>query len=960
MVVAKKATAPFVRLVIDCREPNKYIEIPQAYIPHVKREIEKAAGWRVFIDLDMTNSFHQIPLHPDTQSKLAVKTPWGNYQPRFLPEGVGPASGVLQYYVMEIFKGFDWMIVIFDNFLILGSDFQDLFEKLKMVIERANQHDLVLKFAKSWLGFRKVSFFGYEIENGRYGLGAARKEAVMKVEFPISTKGMQRFLGMALYFKPFVVNYSELAASLNDMIHAKFDWTPSTWTKDYKQSFEVFKSALVQCISLTFPNYELPWILRADSSQIACGAVLFQILRTSDEKGGGNAQEQIIGIASMKFSDQARRWDINKKEAFVLVYAVKQFEYLLQAKELILETDHKNLVWMEKSESAIVVRWRLFLQNFNLKVRHIPGKENVAADTLSRQFVALVYPEKPEDGTPEFFLKQCHGQLNLHFGVRKTYQRLNMLFPGHKISYEVVADFVARCPTCQKTRLGMVDGIKATPRNLKVESFHSRVCVDHLGVSPTDKYGHCCLIVVVVSFTGFIKTYPAKDYSADTLARSLFSFYCTYGMFKEIASDPGSAMMAETVKKLHDYLGMHHRVSIVDRPESNGVERHNKEVLRHLGAYVHDQRVKDTWGEPHNLLLIDLEMNSQFNEETGVVPLHAMFGSRDSDFFKLPEKEQIARRSGDFVGVIDESLRLIREVIRATAQRKVEMRLVKGLKGLPNEYQKGDFVLFDKWPPGSLKPTKLTARFMGPYEVLRTIKNDVECKHMATGVVETFFVERLKIFHGNKVTAREAALRDQDQYVLERIVAFRGDVERRKHVQFLTLYADKTEVWNPLSRDLEQTRAFEEFCQSRPDLRRLLMTKVQERKFLNDIRRKKVDELKFFWTDGDDQKDYYQVPIQPGVKCFVDLKTWSDPSLTWYYGLGFEEPDKILRVVEGVYGAWVGSNHLQINVEFPVFGETMICDSYWVYAYGWRIQLPQDAVLVDHEFLVKYPKVLKR
>jgi hypothetical protein len=44
---------------------------------------------------------------------------------------------------------------------------------------------------------------------------------------------MQRFLGFALFFKPFVSQYSELAAPLNDMVHKEFDWDPKSWKTDY-------------------------------------------------------------------------------------------------------------------------------------------------------------------------------------------------------------------------------------------------------------------------------------------------------------------------------------------------------------------------------------------------------------------------------------------------------------------------------------------------------------------------------------------------------------------------------------------------------------------------------------------------------------------------------------------------------------------------------------------------------
>ena len=61
-VVAPKATAPFIRLCGDYRQINPFICIPQEPIPHVQQDLAKATGWKFFVDLDMTNSFHQITL----------------------------------------------------------------------------------------------------------------------------------------------------------------------------------------------------------------------------------------------------------------------------------------------------------------------------------------------------------------------------------------------------------------------------------------------------------------------------------------------------------------------------------------------------------------------------------------------------------------------------------------------------------------------------------------------------------------------------------------------------------------------------------------------------------------------------------------------------------------------------------------------------------------------------------
>ena len=72
----------------------------------------------------MTKSFHQIPIDFASSNLLSVTTPWGLFRPKFLREGVGPASGILQSIVRRVFSDFsDWIIVIFENFLILATDY---------------------------------------------------------------------------------------------------------------------------------------------------------------------------------------------------------------------------------------------------------------------------------------------------------------------------------------------------------------------------------------------------------------------------------------------------------------------------------------------------------------------------------------------------------------------------------------------------------------------------------------------------------------------------------------------------------------------------------------------------------------------------------------------------------------------------------------------------------------------
>jgi hypothetical protein len=225
LVVASKATPPYIRLCGNYPDTNSYLTVPRYPIPNVEHELGRIRTFTHFIDIDMMNSFHQIPLSEATSNKLSIITPFGLYRPLYLPEGVSSATAILQIVVTKIFHDFkDFLIVIFDNFLLMANSYTELLARFKLVIARANQYNLVLKMAKSKFGFSQVDFFGYQIQNGTVKLAPERALQLQDVLFPSSVKEVQRFLGSANFFARFILNYASLSAPLHDMTKKDFSW----------------------------------------------------------------------------------------------------------------------------------------------------------------------------------------------------------------------------------------------------------------------------------------------------------------------------------------------------------------------------------------------------------------------------------------------------------------------------------------------------------------------------------------------------------------------------------------------------------------------------------------------------------------------------------------------------------------------------------------------------------------
>ena len=993
LVIAPKATSPYIRFCGDYRAINEFITIPKHPIPVVQHELTKASQFKVFVDLDMTNSFHQIPLSEESSNLLSVQTPWGLVRPKFLPEGVGPASGILQSIVKDIFdfQDFpDWTIVIFDNFLVLANDYEDAANKLERVIARCAEFGVVLKIKKSFIGHEKVTFFGYEVTHGRWQLSDSRKEAIEALPFPKSKKEMQSFLGAALFFHNHIPDYSQWAAKLYETTHDGFSWDRSTWKFDYEEHFDKFKQHVKNACTLYFPRYDLPWVVRCDASEHAVGAILFQVHTNPD----GTLEHQPIAFSSKRFSEPAQKWDAYKREAYAIYHSVHSFSWYLRGKEFLVETDHRNLQWIETSQSPIVCRWRALLQSFHFKIRHIPGRENKVADWMSRPALNLLHScqylcrecsapgscapirstrpvqPSPTQSSPvqpsttqsspvqtgpvprsvDSMLQEVHGGRNLHYGVYHTWSTAKRRFPDANISIEACRNFVRECPLCQKCRATGIKGLEARTLSLKPDSYRRTVGVDYVTITPVDENGNGCAILVVEHFSHFPTVYPAKDYTAETAAIALFKHYCSGGLFDQLAHDPGSAFMSAVVRQLNQWFGIYQKVSLVGRHQSNGCEGTGKQLLRHLTTLVLDTRLYNKWSSDTVLPWINFMLASYPTEETGgFTPFQLRYGTLDASYFRLPGTLTLENgvKPHQLIKALDENLQHIRSLSHKFQQLLAEER--RKADANISSYVKGDLILFNpREKPSDHLPTKLSPNWLGPYQVISQEKNDVRVKHIVLHSEAVFHVDRIKPFIGSYEQALEIARHDQHQYRIESINYFTGNPFVRSSMTFHVLFEDGA-ITMPYAEDLAQSQQFEEFVLAHPILFPLRHTAKQALVEISKINKLAID------------------GFQPGDNAYLDLRFYDGRSSSWFDSLNLPHSTSdipvsanLMYVTPVTFTRWLNNKHTEIEARVPFWGpDSMIrLKPYDIQSCVHSQFLPSHQVLVDHRSRQQFQHLL--
>ena len=186
-----------------------------------------------------------------------------------------------------------------------------------------------------------------------------------------------RFLGMAGYYRKFCPNFSAVTEPLTRLLdkRAKF-----VWCYMCHKAFQELKALLNSAPVLAAPDFNAPFKLAVGASDFAAGAVLLQ-----EDKDG---VDHPVCYFSKKFSKSQRNCSTIEKECLALVLALQYFEvYIISSSQPIkVFSDHNPLVFLHKlkGKNQRLLRWSLMLQEHDLDIIHIKGKDNVIADCLSR------------------------------------------------------------------------------------------------------------------------------------------------------------------------------------------------------------------------------------------------------------------------------------------------------------------------------------------------------------------------------------------------------------------------------------------------------------------------------------------------------------------------------------------------------------------------------------------------
>jgi predicted aspartyl protease len=421
------------RFCVDYRKLNA-VTIKDSYpMPNIESKLNKLHGSKYFTSLDCTSGYWQIQLSERAKKLVAFTASQGLFTFNVMPFGLCNAGATFQRIIEKIIKGLNNSTAYIDDLLTYSQEFELHLQHLRVLFERLKSVNVKVKTNKCKIACNELMFLGYKISEKGISMDESRIAAVQKYPRPTKSKHIQQFLGLVGFYRQFIRNFADITEPLNRLTrkNAKF-----IWSHDCEYAFQSLIKQLSERPILAYPDFNKPFCLATDASQVGIGAVLGQV----DDKG----RETAIHFASRSLSQAERNYSTIERELLAIIYAVDKFRYYLYGKKFKIITDHNPLVYLNNItlSSERLTRWRLRLSEYDFEIEYRKGKANGNADSMSR--IEIDDSNEPlKDNLEQIF--SIHQEEGNIISKHEILENLNSIY-AERVNLESLKESIDRSP----------------------------------------------------------------------------------------------------------------------------------------------------------------------------------------------------------------------------------------------------------------------------------------------------------------------------------------------------------------------------------------------------------------------------------------------------------------------------------------------------------------------------------
>ena len=335
------------RLCVDYRQLNN-ITIKNRYpLPLIDEIQDRFRGTTWFTVLDQREAYHRIRIKEGDEWKTAFRTRYGLYEYLVMPFGLTNAPASQQALLNSILYEYldDFCMVYLDDIVIYTKGTrEDHVTKVKKVLKRLEDYDLLLKPSKCEFLKKEVTFLGHVITTEGIRMEDGKVQAILDWPPPTNVTEAQSFHGLLNYYRSFIKDFSGTAKPLTELFRKD---TEFNWTQRHQEAFEKLKDLFRHGDMRRHFDPERQSFVDTDASDCAIGARLQQ----QDDNG----KLRLIACYSRAMTPAEQNYDIHDKELLAIVTALKKWRVELEGAkyQVVILTDHHNLTYFTTTKELM-------------------------------------------------------------------------------------------------------------------------------------------------------------------------------------------------------------------------------------------------------------------------------------------------------------------------------------------------------------------------------------------------------------------------------------------------------------------------------------------------------------------------------------------------------------------------------------------------------------------------------
>jgi hypothetical protein len=198
------------RMCVDYRPLNE-VTINNKYpLSRIDLLFNQLTGARVFSQIDLRSSYHQIRIRPEDIPKTTFNIRYGLFEYLVMSFGLTNAPVHFTYLMNSVFmlEPDKFVVVFIDDILINSKNREEHVEHLRIVLTLLREHQLYAKFSKCTFWLEEIQFLGHFLSAKGIAVDRSKVKDILEWKSPTTVHQVRSFLGLTCYYRRFIPDFS--------------------------------------------------------------------------------------------------------------------------------------------------------------------------------------------------------------------------------------------------------------------------------------------------------------------------------------------------------------------------------------------------------------------------------------------------------------------------------------------------------------------------------------------------------------------------------------------------------------------------------------------------------------------------------------------------------------------------------------------------------------------------------